>query len=61
MGRRYVVRPCDNDGSVSPAPPRDRTWDVVDTYQGVVVANHDSRRRARDDADAWNKREVDYG
>lgn len=51
--RRFIVRPCDNCGSV-PDAPRDRQWDVVDTALGHVVANHDTRAAARKDAAEQN-------
>jgi hypothetical protein len=44
---RYVVRPCDNDGSIE-GLVRDRTWDVVckDGAQEWPAATYPTRREA---------------
>lgn len=55
--KRYVVEPCDNCGSLSPPPPRDRTWEVVDTHQGrrSVASGITSRILAREEARRLNE------
>jgi hypothetical protein len=54
MKRRYIVRPCDNGGTVTNAV-RDRQWDVVDTLNNYrTVANYDTRKAARDYAAELN-------
>lgn len=50
---RYVVRPCDNLGSVADAK-RDRQWDVIDTHNDQTVSNHDTRKEARSIAHTLN-------
>ena len=55
MKKRYVVRPCDNGGSVTNAV-RDRQWDVVDTLNDDrCVSNHDRRADARAEAKKMNE------
>ena len=44
---RYAVEPCDNLGSVDPAPPRDRTWIVRDRQTGQQHSEHARRADAR--------------
>lgn len=51
---RYVVRPCDNLGLVTPKPPRDRTWVVVDTTADTVVDSAYTRAEARTRAALMN-------
>lgn len=53
--RRYYVDACDNGGSVEPAPPRDRTWLVMDRDRGQQVAEYDTRSRAREEAARLNR------
>jgi hypothetical protein len=55
MSPRYVVRPCDNDGTVE-GLKRDRTWSVVDLSiaDDHVVADLDARTAARRHAAEWN-------
>lgn len=53
--RRFVVRPCDDAGSI-PGTKRSRSWDVVDRKRGTatgprVVSNHETRIQARTAAD----------
>jgi hypothetical protein len=48
--QRYSVEPCDNLGSISPPPPRDRTWIVRDRETGQQVSEHDRRADARAEA-----------
>jgi hypothetical protein len=52
--KRYYVEPCDNLGSVSPAPPRDRTWIVRDRETGHQQSEHHSRILARAEAERLN-------
>jgi hypothetical protein len=56
--KRYVVRPCDNLGTLSDAK-RDRTWSVVDRSTGKVVADRDVRKDARDLAKEMNNEQID--
>ena len=44
---RYSARPCDNEGTLDPPPPRDRTWDVHDRQADSCVAGFDTREEAR--------------
>lgn len=53
--QRYYVGPCDNGGDVEPAPPRDRTWLVVDRNDGQQAAEYDTRSRAREEAARLNR------
>lgn len=58
MPKRYYVRACDNDGSVDPPPPRDRTWDVIDREtDGTVTADFYTRADARVEAAKLNANE----
>ena len=55
---RYVVVRCDDGNGRT-------TWDVVDTRAdertvAVIVANHDTRREARDDARERNAARTEY-
>lgn len=52
---RYVVRPCDNMGTVADLK-RDRTWSVIDRSiaDDHVVADLDRRADARRHAAEWN-------
>jgi hypothetical protein len=52
--KRYYVEPCDNLGTVTPPPPRDRTWLVMDRQTGQQVAEFDSRILARHEAAQLN-------
>lgn len=52
--KRYFVEPCDNLGSVTPAPPRDRTWIVRDRETNQQVSEHNRRDDARAEADQLN-------
>jgi hypothetical protein len=52
--KRYYVEPCDNCGTVTPAPPRDRTWLVMDRQTGSQVSEHDKRSDARAEAAQLN-------
>lgn len=52
--KRYAVEPCDNLGSLSPPPPRDRTWIVRDRETGHQIAEFHSRVRARAEAHRLN-------
>lgn len=54
MKKRYYVEPCDNQGSIDPPPPRDRTWVVIDRQTGHTVASCDARKDARDEASRRN-------
>ena len=52
---RYVVRRSDECGSlVRDGVVVDHTWDVVDRVTGWVVANHGTRKAAREDAHDQN-------
>ncbi len=54
---RYIVKPCDNLGSV-PGAKRGRQWDVLDTKEDdtdYVVATFDTRLEARVCARGLNK------
>lgn len=53
MRRRYVVRPCDNGGTVE-GLARDRTWAIIDTETGACVADYDRRKDARDESRELN-------
>lgn len=52
--KRYFIEPCDNLGTVTPAPPRDRTWLVMDRQTGHQVAEFDKRTNARAEAACLN-------
>lgn len=52
--KRFFVEPCDNLGSVTPPPPRDRTWVVRDRNSGHQVAEYDRRSDAREEATRRN-------
>jgi hypothetical protein len=52
--KRYHIEPCDNLGTVTPPPPRDRTWIVRDRATGHQQSEHDRRADARADADRLN-------
>lgn len=56
--KRYVVAPCDNCGSIHPAPPRDRTWIVRDRQTGHQVSEFHSRILARAEAAQLNATNV---
>lgn len=51
---RYFVEPCDNLGSITPPPPRDRTWIVRDRQTGQQESEHDRRADARAEAARLN-------
>ena len=53
MRNRYIVRPCDNCGSIE-GLKRDRTWDVIDRATDSCVQQCTTRHEARDAAKAWN-------
>ena len=55
--KRYHVEPIDNLGGVDPAPPRDRTWAVVDRTTGQQCSEHDRRAEARAEAHQLNTKE----
>lgn len=52
--QRYYVDAIDNCGSVTPAPPRDRTWAVMDRETGQQHSEHDRRSAARAEAKQLN-------
>lgn len=52
--KRYFIEPCDNCGTVTPAPPRDRTWLVMDRQTHSQVAEFDKRLDARAEAARLN-------
>lgn len=52
--QRYYVEPIDNCGSLSPAPPRDRTWAVMDRQDSRQHSEHDRRAAARAEASQLN-------
>jgi hypothetical protein len=54
MKKRYFVEPCDNLGSISPPPQRDRTWIVRDRATGQQVSEYDRRADARAEVDRLN-------
>lgn len=51
--RRFVVRPCDNDGTVE-GLERDRTWLVWDRCEQRYVSEHLTRKRAYEAARSEN-------
>jgi len=53
--KRFYVEPCDNLGSLKPAPLRDRTWIVRDRATGQQVAEFDRRTDARTEATRRNQ------
>ena len=55
---RYYVEPCDNLGTLDPAPPRDRTWIVRDRETGFQAAEHDRRADARAEAAHRNQEKL---
>lgn len=58
---RYVVRPIDNDGTLDPPPPRDRTWAVYDRELKQYLGDHYTRRGAREEAVTLNAEETHDG
>ncbi len=56
MKKRYYVESIDNLGTlVGPtAPPRDRTWAVMDRATGHLHSEHDRRADARAETDRLN-------
>ena len=56
MTRRYVIRRCDEGGSLTrpDGTPIEHTWDVVDRETGCTVHNVDTRREARASAREYN-------
>lgn len=50
---RFVVRPCDNLGSVE-GLVRDRTWQVYDTKSDTYESEHVTRSAARAEATRLN-------
>jgi hypothetical protein len=52
--KRYFIEPCDNLGTVTPPPPRDRTWIVMDRATKQQHSEHDRRIDARAEADRLN-------
>ena len=60
MTKRYYVRACDNDDNLEPAPPRNRTWDVIDRKtDGVVCSDLYTRAQARKEAARLNAKKED--
>ena len=57
--QRYFVSPCDNFDTIDPAPPRQRTWLVLDRARNnEQVAEHHTRQRAREEARRLNGLEA---
>lgn len=52
MAARFVVRRCE-DGDVLGGNRRPVSWDVFDRQLARVVANYDTRARAKEAATAW--------
>jgi hypothetical protein len=52
--KRYYVEAVDNLGSLDPAPPRDRTWAVVDRETSHQQSDHTRRADARAEAHRLN-------
>lgn len=54
--KRYYVEPADNLGTLTgpTAPPRDRTWIVMDRATGHTHSEHDRRSDARTEAQRLN-------
>jgi hypothetical protein len=52
--RRFVVRPCDNLGSL-PDAPRDRTWIVFDRLLQTEVQDCETRTKAKAAAADWER------
>lgn len=52
--KRFVVRPCDNLGSL-PDAPRDRTWTVFDRVTQEGVQDCETRAKAKAAAAEWNR------
>jgi hypothetical protein len=56
--KRYYIEPIDNLGTLDPAPPRDRTWAVMDRATNQQHSEHDRRTEARAEAAQLNAKEA---